>query len=160
MGRGGSGKAPGAGGCSASHHFKRPAQPWEQTDGGVRLFAELANVTAAKPGLVPLLSALSSVTRRRHFEHHKHLLETIYKALPVIFRRLTKPKIKPHVNEFLDGLKYGLQSDNNLLKAASVECLQSMSLMLGPNILRGRIEMTDPDMLLYVQRAFPETVGS
>ena len=157
MGRGG--KAPGAGGCSASHHFKRPSQPWERTDGAVRLFMELSDVNDTKSDLLPMVRKLSSATRKRNFEHHKHLLETIYKCIPMIFRRLTKIKIKPFINDFFDGLFYGLKSDNNLLKAASVECLQSLSLLLGPNILKGRIEMTDYNMMLYVQDAFPETIG-
>jgi hypothetical protein len=157
MGRGG--KAPGAGGCSASHHFKRPAQPWERTDGAVRLFMELSDVQETKPELLAMVPKLSSATRKRNFEHHKHLLETIFKCLPMIFRRLTKNKVKPYINDFLDALFYGLKSDMSLLKAASVECLQSFSLLLGPNILKGRIEMTNYDMLLYVQSAYPETIG-
>ena len=157
MGRGG--KAPGAGGCSASHHFKRPSQPWERTDGAVRLFMELSDVNDTKSDLLPMVRKISSATRKRNFEHHKHLLETIYKCIPMIFRRLTKIKIKPFINDFFDGLFYGLKSDNNLLKAASVECLQSLSLLLGPNILKGRIEMTDYNMMLHVQDAFPETIG-
>jgi len=157
MGRGG--KAPGAGGCSASHHFKRPSQPWERTDGAVRLFMELSDVNDTKSDLLPMVRKLSSATRKRNFEHHKHLLETIYKCIPMIFRRLTKIKIKPFINDFFDGLFYGLKSDNNLLKAASVECLQSLSLLLGPNILKGRIEMMDYNMMLHVQDAFPETIG-
>ncbi|XP_063684832.1 uncharacterized protein LOC134819012 [Bolinopsis microptera] len=157
MGRGG--KALGAGGCSASHHFKRPSQPWERTDGAVRLFMELSDVNDTKSDLLPMVRKISSATRKRNFEHHKHLLETIYKCIPMIFRRLTKIKIKPFINDFFDGLFYGLKSDNNLLKAASVECLQSLSLLLGPNILKGRIEMTDYNMMLYVQDAFPETIG-
>ena len=166
MGRGGKrdadgeGKAPGAGGCSASHHFRRPAQPWERTDGGVKLFMELASLKEAGAGLVPLIPRIANATRNRGFEHHRHLLETIYKCLPVIFRKLTKAKVKPYLNEFLDGLFYGLQSDMNLLRSACVECLQSLSLLLGPNILKGRIEMTNFEMLQYVQRAFPEIVGS
>lgn len=157
MGRGGS--APGAGGCSASHHFKRPAQPWEKTDGAVRLFMELSNLELACSDLLTLLPKISAATRKKDYRHHKNLHETIYKCLPIIFRRLSKIKVKQYINDFLDGLYHGLQSDMNLLRAASVECLQSLSLLLGPNILRGRIEMTNYDMLLFVQQSFPETVG-
>ena len=157
MGRGGS--APGAGGCSASHHFKRPSQPWEKTDGAVRLFMELSSLDVAQPNLLKLLPCISGATRKRDYEHHKHLFETIYKCLPVIFRRLTKIKVKQYITDFLDGLYHGLQSDMNLLRAASVECLQSLSLFLGPNILRGRIEMTNYDMFLFVQQSFPETIA-
>lgn len=158
MGRGG--KAPGAGGCSASHHFKRPAQPWERTDGAIRLFMEMCEVPEAKLELIKMLPKISGATRKRNFEHHKHLLETVYKCLPMIFRRLTKNKVKPFINDFFDGLYYALKSDMNLLRAAAVECLQSLSLLLGPNILGGRIEMTNYDMLMYVKSAYPETVGS
>ena len=157
MGRGG--KAPGAGGCSASHHFKRPSQPWEQTDGAVRLFMELSDIAECKVELLTLITKLSSASTRRNFEHHKHLLETVYKCLPIVFRRLTKNKVKPYINDFFDGLFYGIKSDVSLLKAACVECLQSLSLLLGPNILRGRIEMSNYEMFLHVQSAYPETIG-
>lgn len=160
MRRGGDGTAPGAGGCSASHHFKRPAQPWETTDGGVKLLMEMCDVVPAKPHLLKLIPKVSSATRHRNYEHHKNLLETIFKCLPVICRRLTKNKMKPFISDFLDGLYYSLRSDNNLLKSAAVECLQSLSLLLGPNILRGRIEMSSMDMLQYVEQSFPETIGA
>ena len=158
MGRGG-GKAPGAGGCSASHHFKRPSQPWERTDGGVRLVMELSDLQEAKSEILNLVPKVSNATRKRNFEHHLNMLETIYKVLPTICRRLTKNKIKPFINDFLDGLYYGLKSDMNLLRAASVECLQSLSLLLGPNILGGRIEMGNYEMYQYIQSSFPETIG-
>ena len=157
MSRGGA--APSAGGCSASHHFKRPTEAWETTDGAIWLYVNLCEMQDIRQSLLPLLTKISSATLKRNYAHHKNLMETIYKTLPVIFRTLTKNKIKPYLNDFLDGLHYGLKSEAHLLRAASVECLQSLSLLLGPNILSGRIQMTSLPMYEHVKTSFPETIG-
>ena len=59
---------------------------------------ELCDVVPAKPHLLLLVPKVSSATRRRNYEHHKNLLETIFKCLPVICRKLTKNKMKPFIS--------------------------------------------------------------
>lgn len=91
------------GGCM-DHGFRRPQEPWEKTDGCVYLMRELA---AKYPDeITPMLEALATVSGLRHFNHHLHLLETIWKQLPTIAEGVGKKKFKRYIELFIDNWYY------------------------------------------------------
>ncbi|KAK2561519.1 hypothetical protein P5673_015491 [Acropora cervicornis] len=106
------------GGC-ADHLFKRPAQPWEKADGCVDLVAELSSNAQTHKEVVSVIPLVAQVTQHKHYTQHLHLMETVCSQ----------------------------KSDNALTSAAASECLSQLSKMLGPSILRGRVEMHNPRYL-------------
>merc|ERR1712228_412475 len=58
-----------------------------------------------------------------------------------------------HLEHFFDLIFYCLESDNALCSYAAEDCLHKLSAVLGPNILKGRIENYNPRHLeLYNRR--------
>ena len=131
----------GRGGCSDAR-FKKPSEPWEFSDGCVHLLAELLT-SEAKNKFHSYLSALSSACSIRHYTMHYSFLETTLKRLPAMADGLGKRFFKPYLDDFMEPTLYACKSDNVLAKFAAEEFLRFLSVYLGPNILRGRIERED-----------------
>eukprot|EP00038_Savillea_parva_P001610 m.105787 g.105787 ORF g.105787 m.105787 type:complete len:351 (-) comp10561_c0_seq2:3350-4402(-) len=122
--------------------YARPQEPWERSDGGVYLVRELAR---SHPGeMADLLPVLAEVARLRHFDHHFVLLETIWKQLPAVASAIGKKRFKPHLELFLEPLHYSLVCHNQLAQHAARQCVEAIAKLIGPGILRGRVEMADP----------------
>ncbi|PAA50692.1 hypothetical protein BOX15_Mlig006541g1, partial [Macrostomum lignano] len=137
------------GGCS-NHNFRRPAEPWEIADGCVHLLAELCDLPELRPRLADLLPLLAKATTYRQFAHHFALLESVLRRLPQVASGLGKPVFKRHLEAFLEPVAYALEhrQDSQLAAAAAEDCLAGLARLLGPGILRGRIEQTrDPRLL-------------
>ncbi|XP_078593864.1 uncharacterized protein LOC144871827 [Branchiostoma floridae x Branchiostoma japonicum] len=148
------------GGCM-DHQFRKPAEPWELTEGCVHLLAELSQIPAAVQQVAELLPLVSQVAAKHHYPQHPVLLETVCKQLPVIGRGVSKQLFKKKLEDFLDAIFYSLSSDNQLTCSAAAECLQQLSHFLGPNILRGRVEMYNPhylDQLDKITRGHPSSI--
>ncbi|GAB6021645.1 hypothetical protein CHUAL_004229 [Chamberlinius hualienensis] len=143
------------GGC-LDRTFRRPPQPWEITDGFVFLMSELALLPKVVRRIEKLLPLLSEVAGKRHFTHHYILLETICKQLPVIAKGVGKREFKRYAELFFEPLFYSLSCENILTSAAANQSIVQLSQLLGPGIMRGRIELFNSS---YLQK-FDECVGS
>ena len=92
-------------------------------------------------------SACSPVANRR--PHGRKM----FQVLSAMFANLGKMATKRSLELFLDGLLYGLSVDNKLAQCAAQDCLLAVSKLIGPNILRGRVENYDPrkvDLLSFI----------
>lgn len=121
------------------------------TDGFVHLLSELASLPAHRDFVRTQLPALAEVANARHFTHHVYLLESVLRCLPRIASGLGPRVFKTGLEAFLEPLAYGAESDNALTAAAAKEALRALARLLGPNILRGRIELSDPNLLHKLQ---------
>lgn len=139
MGRGG-------GGCSDCR-FRRPPQLWERADGCVYLAGELAAVPEAAGEVTACLPLMAEAVQHRHYTSHVTLLETLCKTLPHLARGLSKRVFKTNLHLFLDSIFYALECENALTSSAASQCLSQLSQLLGPNILRGRVEEHNPSYL-------------
>ena len=127
------------GGCM-DHSFKRPSEPWELADGCIYVISEMAHYEKAHTHVQSSMSLITDASHLKHYTHHLHLFETINKVLPVIAKGLGKRIFKQYLEGFFDMIFYSLMSENALTKLSATECLQSLSHLLGPNILKGRVE--------------------
>lgn len=139
MGRGG-------GGCSDCR-FRRPPQLWERADGCIYLAGELAGVPEAAAEVTACLPMMAEAVRHKHYTSHVTLLETLCKTLPHLARGLSKRVFKTHLHLFLDSIFYALECENALTSSAASQCLSQLAQLLGPNILRGRVEEHNPSYL-------------
>eukprot|EP00163_Fabomonas_tropica_P005317 TRINITY_DN14826_c0_g2_i1.p1 TRINITY_DN14826_c0_g2~~TRINITY_DN14826_c0_g2_i1.p1 ORF type:complete len:711 (-),score=131.78 TRINITY_DN14826_c0_g2_i1:100-2232(-) len=100
------------GGCM-DHGFVRPKQPWESTDGCVYLLRELAQYS---PKLAAeFLPTLAQVASIRSFAHYHLMLETIFKQLPTIAKRIGNELVAPHLPLFIEPLFGVLERNENRL---------------------------------------------
>ena len=125
------------GGCSDAK-FRRPSEPWERSDGSVYLISELSQhypkqMTQLFPDVIKALSY-------RHYSQHLIFLETVCKQLPKIASGIGKRSFKMHLETFLDPIFEAVGSDVQLTVAAGEDCLVQLGKLVGPSILRGRIE--------------------
>ncbi|CAH1263660.1 Hypp2742 [Branchiostoma lanceolatum] len=150
----------GRGGGCMDHQFRKPAEPWELTEGCVHLLAELSQIPAAVQQVAELLPQVAQAAAKHHYPQHLLLLETVCKQLPVIGRGVNKQLFKRKLEDFLDPIFYSLSSDNQLTCSAAAECLLQLSHFLGPNILRGRVEMYNPHYLDELDKITPAQPSS
>lgn len=136
----------GRGGCSDCR-FRRPPQLWERADGYVYLASELAGVPDAAAEVTACLPVMAEAVRHKHYTAHITLLETLCKSLPHLAKGLGKRVFKNHLHLFLDAVFYALECENALTSSAASQCLTQISQLLGPNILRGRVEEHNPSYL-------------
>ncbi|XP_013398368.1 uncharacterized protein LOC106164872 [Lingula anatina] len=141
MGRGKRG-----GGCM-DHQFKRPSEPWELGEGCVHLMAEMSHITQYQKDVCNLLPVLAKAMSHQHYTQHVVFTETVCKQLPRIATGVGKRPFKMYLEYFLDYIFYGLKCENALTSSAASQCLQDLAKLLGPNILRGRVEHLNPRYL-------------
>ncbi|GFU22070.1 uncharacterized protein NPIL_298861 [Nephila pilipes] len=138
MGRGG--------GCS-DHKFRKPSEPWEFADGCVHLVVELSQINELTSHICEIIPLLHEAANYRHYTHHVCLLESLCKQLPNLCKGIGKQRFKQYLELFLDDIFYSLTCENILASSAGSQCLTLLSNMLGPNILRARIENFNPRYL-------------
>lgn len=140
------------GGCSDCR-FQRPSEPWERSDGCVYLISELLmtetgtasqDLSSRVAKLFPLVIKASSY---QHFTQHVVFAETICRQIPIIAKRMGKRPFKPHLELFFGIIFYALECDTQLTSSAAEDCLTQLASYLGPSILRGRIEASNPRFL-------------
>ncbi|XP_019856793.1 PREDICTED: uncharacterized protein LOC100631796 [Amphimedon queenslandica] len=144
----------GGGGCMHSD-FHKPAQPWEKSEGCIHLLSELSKVDRSRSNVALLLPLLAETTGHRQYIQHCNHMETLMKQLPVIAKSLGKRVFKQHIELFFDGIFYGIISSSPQLKMASSDCVQSLTALIGPMIMRGRIEQYNPSYLSLLDRTDP-----
>ncbi|PIK43733.1 hypothetical protein BSL78_19410 [Apostichopus japonicus] len=131
------------GGCM-DHKFRKPSEPWELGDGCINLLAELSSIPRLSQQVSNLLPSLAKVLEKRNYPQHLVLLETACLQIPVIGGRIGKRYFKPQLEGFFEAIFYSLSCDNALTRAAAEACLSKLAKFLGPNILKGRVELYNP----------------
>ncbi|XP_048580229.1 uncharacterized protein LOC116601563 isoform X2 [Nematostella vectensis] len=117
----------GRGGGCLDHLFKRPAEPWEKTDGCINLVAELSRQPPYQRAVMEVLPLVAKAGEYHHYAQHPYLLETICKQ----------------------------KSENKLTSGEARECFMALGQLLGPSILRGRVEIYDHRLLDQLDVLFP-----
>uniref|UniRef100_UPI00358EA03A uncharacterized protein isoform X1 n=1 Tax=Myxine glutinosa TaxID=7769 RepID=UPI00358EA03A len=146
------------GGCSGGHSLKRASQPWELSDGCVYLMSELASIsTTTATEIGKLLPILASAATKHHYTQHVNFIENVCRQLPVLAQHVGKRAFKVHLENFLDSIFYGLDCENQLTACAATECLQRLAQIIGPAILRGRVEMYNSRYLKKLDVLLPPT---
>ncbi|KAK2162572.1 hypothetical protein LSH36_96g05027 [Paralvinella palmiformis] len=140
------------GGCM-DHKFRRPPEPWEFADGCVNLISQLSSMESAKQDICKLLALMASASSHQHYTQHVHFLETVCKQIPFIAKGLGKRTFKMYLELFFDAIFYSIRCDNALTQNAANLCLNQLSTLLGPSILRGRVEQYNPRYLEYLSSA-------
>ena len=137
MGRGSASK----GGCSDCK-FQKESEPWEAADGAVLLVCELTNLEIGRDKIIKsnIMIKVADACRCRHYVSHYFFLETVLKTLPIIGKNLGKRTIKIYLEEFLDHIFYAAECENALASTAAYRCIKEFCVLLGPNIMRGRIK--------------------
>ena len=126
-------------GCM-DHNFKRESEPWEFADGCLYLLCELSDIQTVQEMVRQNLELVVKASTFKHYTHYLHFYETVDKVLPVIGKRLGKRVFKQYIELFLDVIFTSLSCEIALTRTAAVECLHSLSELIGPNILHGRVE--------------------
>lgn len=137
----------GCGNCDVN----RPKQPWEATDGCIYLIRELMD-TCSQPDSViptlsdevvlPLLQEVADVCRVSHFPQGDELRATLWRQLPGMMNAVGKVRCKRlYLEIFLDLLMRNLESGSAsaISKHAAATCAYELGVLVGPNILRGRL---------------------
>ncbi|XP_069690165.1 uncharacterized protein [Periplaneta americana] len=139
----------GRGGCS-DPKFRRASQPWEMADGCVYLLSELSQIPDLARSVFTALPLVAEACHYRHYTHHIVFLETVCKQLPVLAKGIGKKTFKPVMEEFLDPIFYALECENALTSSAASQCLNQIGALLGPSILRAKVERHNPKHLHYL----------
>lgn len=137
------------GGCS-DHTFRRPSQPWELADGCAYLLSELSQIPDALRSVMTTLPLVAEACHYHHYPHHLVFLETVCKQLPILAKGIGKKTFKSIVEEFLDAIFYALECENALTSSAASQCLNQLGTLLGPNILRAKVENHNPSYLQHL----------
>ncbi|XP_067011656.1 uncharacterized protein [Anabrus simplex] len=136
-------------GCT-DHKFRRPPQPWEMADGCVYLLSEISQIPEATRSVMSALPLVAEACLHRHYAHHVTFLETVCKQLPVLAKGVGKKMFKSVVEEFFDSIFYALECENSLTSSAASQCLNQLGTLLGPSILRAKVENHNPSYLHHL----------
>lgn len=141
----------GSGGCTDAK-FRKKSEPWELADGCVHAVAELAKVKEYHVDVSNMLPLVSDACHHKHYVMHLNFFSTVCGRLAEIGASIEKKYFKPHLEDFFDVIFYSLESESGLTASAAEECLISLSKLLGPNILRGRVENYNPGFVSLLDR--------
>jgi len=144
-----------SGGCTDAK-FRKKSEPWELADGCVHAITELSKIKEYNLDVCKMISLISEACHYKHYVMHLNFFSTVCGRLAEIGGNVDKRNFKPYLEAFFDMIFYSLESDNALAVNASEECLKSLSLLLGPNILRGRIENYNYGFLRLHDRVMQE----
>jgi hypothetical protein len=141
-------KKGGCGDCEAD----RAKEPWEMSEGAMRLVCELAELGIA--AVEEFLPAVAELATLRHFAQADTLQKAIWEKLPALAHHLGKKDFKRHMQQFLEPLYFSLTgSSNRLTQHAAAQCIGSLSKLVGPSIFKGRLsEEWAPAMLPHCAR--------
>ena len=133
------------GGCTEAAGVKITSQPWEVAEGCVLALAELSKQKDLQIQVCQLLPDMFDSCHYKHYPAHLSYCTTCVNKFSQIISNMDKKYFKPFL-EF-DVIFYCIESDNNNARIAGEDCLRVLSKILGPNILRGRVENSNPNML-------------
>ena len=141
----------GSGGCTDAK-FRKKSEPWELADGCVHAIAELVRVKEYQGEVLKMLPLVSDACHHKHYVMHLNFFSTVCGRLAEIGASVEKKCFKPYLEDFFDMIFYSLECENGLAVSAAEECLHSLSKLLGPNILRGRVENYNPGFVTMLDR--------
>jgi len=141
----------GSGGCTDAK-FRKKSEPWELADGCVHAIAELSKIKDYQVQVSNLLPLVSDACHHKHYVMHLNFFSTVCGRLAEIGENVDKKNFKPYLENFFDMIFYSLECENGLAVSAAEECLKSLSKLLGPNILRGRVENYNPGFIAVHER--------
>ena len=118
---------------------------WERGEGCVHAVAELSKIKDQQGAVSSLLAEIFQSCQYRHFSSHLQYCTTVCTKLNQIATNIDKRPLKPHLE--LEVIFLCLESDSPSARAAATDCLKTLSRILGPNILRGRVENLNPGLL-------------
>ena len=118
---------------------------WERGEGCVHAVAELSKIKDQQGAVSSLLADIFQSCQYRHFSSHLQYCTTVCTNLTKIATNIDKRHLKPHLE--LEVIFLCLESDSPSARAAATDCLTTLSRILGPNILRGRVENLSPSLL-------------
>ena len=133
------------GGCTEAAGVKTTSEPWEVAEGCVLAVAELSKHKDLQIQVSQLLPDMFDSCHYKHYPAHLSYCTTCVNKFSQIISNMDKKYFKPFL-EF-DVIFYCIESDNNNARIAGEDCLRVLSKILGPNILRGRVENSNPNML-------------
>ena len=125
-------------------------EPWQIAEACVHTVAELSKIKERQQMVSSLLPHVFQSCQYKHSAHLQYCA-AVCRRLPEIATNLDKRYFKPHLE--LEVIFVCLEADNPQASAAGRDCLQTLSRILGPNILRGRVENLDPALLPLHDRA-------
>merc|ERR1711997_715582 len=108
-------------------------------------------------GKLNILQDVANACRFRHYVSHYSFLQTVLKTFPLLGQNLGKRVLKMYLEEFLDHIFYTAECENALASSAAYNCLMKISDILGPNIMRGRVEQFHPRYLNILDTAMTLT---
>ncbi|VDL60833.1 unnamed protein product [Hymenolepis diminuta] len=129
----------GGSGCCMDDTFQRPSQPWERADGAIRLIGEMG-IYAPQKVTDKLLEKMVTAASLTHYPHHPYLLETACYTIKALCEGQQKSDFKRNLDFLLPVLAWSVSTDQPLAIAAAEECLSTLAQVLGPTVLRSRIE--------------------
>ncbi|XP_046749618.1 uncharacterized protein LOC124413223 isoform X2 [Diprion similis] len=133
------------------HVKRKPSEPWELADGCLHLLGELAMIGGPALNVVTeILPLLAEISKLRHYSNHLQLLENLCKTLPIICTSIGKKYTKSLVQDFFDSIFYALESENALTSSAASQCLNTLSSLIGPSILRAKVQSYNPSYLHHL----------
>jgi len=121
------------------------AEPWEVGEGCVHTVAELSKMREHQEVVSSLLADIFQSCEYRHYPSHLQYCATVCRTLAQVATNLDKRHFKRHLQ--LDVIFLCLEGDSPAVRAAATDCLSTLSRVLGPNILRGRVENLNPNLL-------------
>nr|CUU98152.1 hypothetical transcript [Hymenolepis microstoma] len=133
------GAKKGGSGCCMDDTFQRPSQPWERADGAIRLIGEMG-IYAPQKVTDKLLEKMVTAASLTHYPHYPYLLETACYTIKALCEGQQKSDFKRNLDFLLPVLAWAVSTDQPLPIAAAEECLATLSQVLGPTVLRSRIE--------------------
>nr|XP_046486341.1 uncharacterized protein LOC124220926 isoform X2 [Neodiprion pinetum] len=111
----------------------------------LHLLGELAMIGGPASSVVTeILPLLAEISKLRHYSNHLQLLENLCKTLPIICTSIGKKYTKSIVQDFFDSIFYALESENALTSSAASQCLNTLSSLIGPSILRAKVQSYNP----------------
>lgn len=135
----------------SDHTSRKAGEPWELADGCIYLLGELAMIGGPALSVVTeILPLLAEVSKLRHYSNHLQLLENLCKILPIIGTNVGKKYTKSIVQDFFDPIFYALESENALTSSAASQCLNTLSSLIGPSILRAKVQSYNPSYLHHL----------
>ncbi|CAL8074017.1 unnamed protein product [Calicophoron daubneyi] len=126
-------------GCKDGCAHQRPGEPWEQTDGAVRLIGQIAE-SASQLFDDTLVEPMVEAALKTHYAQYPYLLETACRTIGEMCKGLAKMQFKRHLDSVLVVLAAAVECELPLAAVASEETVGILAHRIGPNVLRGRIE--------------------
>merc|ERR1712025_1133035 len=122
------------------------AQPWEVAEASVIAMAELCKVKECQESMSKLIPEMfQACGNRRSDTQMISFCATVVRKLAEIVTILDKRYWKPHLD--LEVVFTCLESDHPGARSAGEQCLRVLGRVLGPSILRGRVENYLPQYL-------------